>query len=58
MKLLASDFDGTLLLHPRQDENIILEEDKKQSNSFKRQEIFLVCVLEEAWMESLNGVRM
>lgn len=44
MKLLASDFDGTLLLHPRQDENIILEEDKKAIQQFQKAgNLFGVC---------------
>lgn len=35
MKLLASDFDGTLLLHPHQGDNIILKSDKEAIRKFQ-----------------------
>lgn len=44
MKLLASDFDGTLLLHPHHDDNIILTEDKKAIQQFQNAgHLFGVC---------------
>lgn len=52
MKLLASDFDGTLLLHPNKNENIVLDIDKKAIKDFqKKGNLFGVCT-----GRSLNGV--
>lgn len=44
MKLLASDFDGTLLLHPNKDDNVILKNDKKAIKTFQEKgSLFGIC---------------
>ena len=44
MKLLASDFDGTLLLHPNKNDNVILKNDKKAIKKFQeRKNLFGIC---------------
>lgn len=44
MKLLASDFDGTLLLHPHKYENVILKNDKKAIKKFQDNgNVFGIC---------------
>lgn len=52
MKLLASDFDGTLLLHPNRNDNIILKNDKKAIKKFQKEgNLFGICT-----GRSLDGV--
>lgn len=52
MKLLASDFDGMLLLHPNRNDNIILKNDKKAIKKFQKEgNLFGICT-----GRSLDGV--